>query len=179
MRHFYLYLGIPILVTEDDIFILRRAPGHLTFAVTQVCFRAQRETAWYGNAIRFTRSLWWKCIGDRWIPPTNGQLCEDVMLFFVASLSCKRSELSVVWDAMTLMWHYCNGSWHLTLWHTTYIRHCMRSAGWLYTISKEKPLMMSIYANRITLNMKVLISAKPSKRCWLCIKCKCSIISCN
>ena len=115
MRHFCLYLGIPILVTEDNIFILRRAPGHLTFAVTQVCFRAQRETAWYGNAFRITRSLWWKCIGDRWIPPTNGQLCEDFMLFFVASLSCKRSELSVVWDAMTLMWHYCSGSWHLTL----------------------------------------------------------------
>ena len=66
---------------------------------------------WHGNVFRLIGPLWWESTLHRWIPLTKGQLWGEFIFLccWLEQNSEQIVELSVIWDAMMLMSHHCNG----------------------------------------------------------------------
>ena len=75
----------------------------------ECCDATSMKTPKHGNAFRITGPLW----GDSTIPggfPSQGWIIPSFSVHLLLAWTiCSTKKLSVIWDAMTLMWRHCNG----------------------------------------------------------------------
>ena len=63
--------------------------------------------SWHGNTFHVTGPLWWESTSHLWTKASNTGL--EVLFNNNLNETIEQTvELSVIWDAMTLMWHHTN-----------------------------------------------------------------------